>query len=254
MDEIERKQCSNPNCIHGKEYQPVTNFRKDASKSDGYRTRCKDCDAAYVKNNHDTIIKKDRARYQKRKKAVLKQKKEYENQPAKYDTYYEKLHTFDECQRDPKDPDLLQVRCKYCGNWFNPTMAEVRRRIQAITSGFANKRGEANLYCSDGCKRACPIYGQVKYPKGFKNNSSREVQPELRKMVLERDNWTCQKCGKSKEEHPDLELHCHHIFPLNEDPICSADIDNCETLCKECHNWIHMNVPGCGKHELRCSE
>ena len=116
------------------------------------------------------------------------------------------------------------------------------------------KKGEANLYCSEGCKRSCPTFGQKLYPKDFKQNSSREVQPELRKMVLERDNWTCQKCGKSKEDFPELELHCHHIFPLNENPVESADMDNCITYCKECHKWIHKNVPGCGYAEMKCSE
>ena len=23
-------------------------------------------------------------------------------------------------------------------------------------------------------------------------------------------------------------------------------------LCKECHKWVHMNVPGCGYSELKC--
>jgi 5-methylcytosine-specific restriction endonuclease McrA len=48
-------------------------------------------------------------------------------------------------------------------------------------------------------------------------------------MVFERDNYKCVKCG---EEKP---LHCHHIDPVKGNPIESADIDNCITLCKKCH-------------------
>ena len=40
----------------------------------------------------------------------------------------------------------------------------------------------------------------------------------------------------------------------NEDPVCSADVDNCITVCVDCHQWIHTHVPGCGYGELRCSE
>lgn len=84
---------------------------------------------------------------------------------------------------------------------------------------------------------------------------SRDDQPQLRDLVLERDNYTCQRegCGKSLADDPDLKLVCHHVFPLNEDPVCSADVDNCITVCVDCHKWIHTHVPGCGYAELRCS-
>jgi len=64
-------------------------------------------------------------------------------------------------------------------------------------------------------------------------------------MVLKRDDYTCQKCGSEEI------LHCHHIFPLNENPVMSADINNCITLCKSCHKLAHK-IPGCGYHEMRC--
>jgi len=79
------------------------------------------------------------------------------------------------------------------------------------------------------------------------------VQPELRKLVLLRDNYTCQKCNTSKEDNPDLELHCHHIDPVINNPIESADIDNCITLCKLCHKEIHKTISGCGFNELKCN-
>ena len=205
-------------------------------------------------DNRDRILE-DRQEYRKKNAdKIAKRKKIANNLPAEYKRYYEKLSPYDPCRQDPDNPELLQVRCKYCNKWLNPTRLAVRCRIAAIKHGFKNKKGEANLYCSDGCKRSCPTFGQKLYPKDFKQNTSREVQPELRKMVLERDNWTCQKCGKSKDDFPELELHCHHIFPLNENPVESADIDNCITYCKECHKWIHKNVPGCGYAEMKCSE
>ena len=205
------------------------------------------------RDNHKEDIKEYKANYyEENKDNVSKKQKEYNESLALYDSCADKLMIYEEVQKDKDNSDLLQVRCKYCGRWFNPTNLQVKNRLASINSGFIN--GERNFYCSDSCKKSCPSYRQRKYPKGFKQNTSREVQPELRKMVLARDNWTCQKCGKSKDEFPELELHCHHMFPINEDPVGSADMDNCITYCKECHKWVHMNVPGCGYNEMKCSE
>ena len=67
-----------------------------------------------------------------------------------------------------------------------------------MKKGNNDNQGEARLYCTDQCKYACPTYYQHLYPKGHKTATSREVQPELRQMVLARDNYTCQNCNKYK--------------------------------------------------------
>ena len=73
---------------------------------------------------------------------------------------------------------------------------------------------------------------------------SREVQPELRAMVLKRDKYTCQKCECTKK------LQCHHIIPVAYDPLLSADMDNCITYCKKCHKKAHQQ-PGCTLADIR---
>ena len=144
---------------------------------------------------------------------------------------------------------LLQVKCAYCGKWFIPTITRVRNRIAALNMDNDGRRcGESRFYCSNNCKKSCPTFGQHKYPKEFKPATSREVQPELRQLVLERDDYTCQKCGKTVDE---IQIHCHHIDPVSQNPIESADIDNCITFCKDCHKWVHKQS-GCKYHELRC--
>ena len=230
---------------------------KDKAKQKEYYEKNKERLLAYHKkyreDHKDAVKKKVSECYDKNKEKYNKRKREYANSPAEYDIFIDKISPYEECQRDPENQELIQVRCKYCGRWFNPTNDQLRHRLTALNCEITGRtHGESNLYCSEACKKSCPTYGQILYPKDFKQNTSREVQPELRKMVLARDNWTCQKCGKSKDEIPELILHCHHIFPLNEDPIRSADIDNCETLCKECHEWKHKNIPGCSYPELKC--
>lgn len=139
-----------------------------------------------------------------------------------------------ETKRDPKDKDVLNVKCFYCDSWFRPLLYSVKNKCFAITQ---TDKGECNFYCSDSCKQNCSTYNRQKYPKGFKVDTSREVQSELRKMRFKIDNYQCQVCFANKN------LHCHHYEGIEINPIESADIDNCITLCKKCHKELHK-IPG----------
>lgn len=55
-----------------------------------------------------------------------------------------------------------------------------------------------------------------------------------RTAVFERDNYTCQKCGKKGGR-----LHAHHINPFSEYPEKRLDVNNGITLCIYCHNNLH---------------
>ena len=123
----------------------------------------------------------------------------------------------------------------------------VNNRITALEGKSNSPGAEYRLYCSDQCKQECPIYAKQKYSAEENNTNkySREVQPELRQMVFERDNWTCQKCDSTES------LHCHHVEGIRWEPIESADIDKCITFCKTCHKEAHKKE-GCGYNDLRC--
>ncbi len=225
---------------------------------DKIREQRKDYFKKYSEENRERLSEQKRQYYQDNKERIKANVSKRNKSPAPYDLFFEKLNKYNECRRDPNNPELLQVRCKYsgCQKWFNPTIQQCWDRYKHI---LGKERTSSEMYCSDECKSLCPIYRKQKYPEGqspHKTNNNREVQAELRELVLARDNYTCQHegCHKSQAEFPDLKLVCHHIFPLNEDPVGSADIDNCITVCEECHRWIHKNVPGCGTAELRCSK
>jgi 5-methylcytosine-specific restriction endonuclease McrA len=266
----------------------IIEFHKCSNNKDGYKNICKKCrslesklryeenkekrkeqNKEYYRNNKDKCtkapkayreankkrLKEKRREYQRKNRShfneyskaqyhskkgkayrdanrhiILQKSKEFGNSLLTKDSFiYQKIKKYEDAITDCNDEKLIQIRCTYCGKYYNPKISEVQCRLKAINGTI---KGESRLYCSDNCKKA----------------TSREVQPQLRQLVLERDAWKCQKCGKSVDE---VQLHCHHILPLNESPIESADMDNCITLCKKCHKLVHK-LPDCAYHELRC--
>lgn len=163
-----------------------------------------------------------------------------------YDTHKDTLSLYEDIRKQ-EGTEVLEVKCTYCGQWFAPTRIAVNSRLMAINN---LNRGEGRFYCSENCKQACPTYGQKKYPKGFKHTTSREVSTYLRQIVLKRDNWTCQICGRTSKE---AQLHVHHMDPASQNPMFQNDIDSCVTLCKKCHAMVHSRR-GCRYVDLRCKE
>jgi len=60
-----------------------------------------------------------------------------------------------------------------------------------------------------------------------------------RKQVFERDDYTCQICGKRG-----VELHPHHIKKRSEYPELKYDVNNGITLCNSCHAKVHNYKKG----------
>ncbi len=131
---------------------------------------------------------------------------------------------------------------------MNPNNQEISDRIR----GTNNIGRECRFYRSDECKCECNIYGQIKFPKGYKR-ASLEVNPEFRKMIFELDNYECQRCGRNKLEDNTVTLHCHHIEGKALNPMIDCDEYNGITFCKACHAWIH-SFPGCRYVDLQREE
>ena len=51
---------------------------------------------------------------------------------------------------------------------------------------------------------------------------------KVRRLVLDRDGWRCQTCGKV------WRLECDHIIPLEKGGAV-YDLANLQTLCRGCH-------------------
>lgn len=252
------------------------NFRSKTKNKTFYLKECRKCNEEYLgdkkscfcsnicaKKDHIVTNEvrekisnsnkgKNKGRFLKEKSSFWKGGYYLKNIPT-YDTYAYQIDWIEECRRNVNDSNILEVKCAYCGKWFVPTRNNVTHRIQYL-KGNKKYKGEHKFYCSDGCKKECPIYGKqplwieredaIRVGRLYWTELNREVQPELRQMVFERDKYACQKCENT--EH----LHCHHILPASIEPIESADIDNCITYCKKCHKEVHQK-DGCRYRQLK---
>ena len=73
----------------------------------------------------------------------------------------------------------------------------------------------------------------MNYPESEKIRKSSEYIL-WRKSIYKRDDFICQKCGKSGGK-----LNAHHIFNFADYPELRLAIDNGITLCKKCHLKFH---------------
>lgn len=174
------------------------------------------------------------------KEEILSNRKNYSNGYANYLTYKDQL-TLEEAPNSCGD--LLEVKCANCREYFKPKQMHVNKRIQCLKGNY---NGESRLYCSESCKSNCSIYNKQGIMDYTTYVDRRPLQNQWSKLVKERDDNTCQICGVKENI-----IIAHHIEPVSQNPIESADIDNGITLCKTCDKKVHQ-LPGCTYHDLRC--
>lgn len=130
------------------------------------------------------------------------------------------------CSRDCADK-LRRTKvdrvCLNCGVAF-----------QVNPSQFTRYKG-AGKYCS----RKCASEGRVKEtankpPPDKWGRTRRAADKEWQKAVRERDNYTCQRCGKYEAL-----IHTHHVAPRSRRPDLKHDVANGKCLCGSCHQWVH---------------
>lgn len=81
--------------------------------------------------------------------------------------------------------------------------------------------------------------------KGGVTSSSRKERilfgQTIRKLVLERDNYTCQICEARNGNGKNVYLEVDHIQPWAEYVEGRFSMNNCRTLCMACHYKITFN-------------
>ncbi len=156
----------------------------------------------------------------------------------------------------------------YRNKYFNPTKSEaVRKKTSSSRKGKLGLRGECHwnwqgkklivLHCEDCGKplktKPWGKQGKVKYcpvcrskgersvhwkggttPQRMKESMTNEYK-EFVKAVLQRDNYTCQRCNRKNGGGWVIKLHVHHIKSYAENPKLRFEISNGITLCEVCH-------------------
>lgn len=143
-------------------------------------------------------------------------------------------------------------KCKTCNKLYYLSLSKTEQKFCSMDC-YLNRPGKYSIcpickkrmYSSrKTCSVACMSIAYKTQLKGENNpnwkggNFSREnslISSNLRKEILQRDNFRCQSCGaKDWEKKPSL-LHIHHIIEFENKG--TQDPSNLITLCFVCH-WV----------------
>lgn len=113
-----------------------------------------------------------------------------------------------------------QLTCEQCHRLFD-------------THPYKIREGKGK-YCSLDCYRAA--IANPDRPEQTKERFTREYK-EWKRAVLERDNFTCQKCGLSGAKGAYVEAH--HFKPFIDYPELRTELSNGIALCLNCHHETH---------------
>lgn len=169
----------------------------------------------------------------------------------------------EECGREYKVPSCEVEDSQFCSrscvnkDW----MVEAKNR-ECDECGTSFKRKSCNIkgdhvFCSDSCYRSwiSDRYdgeGNPMYIHGNHTHSYGENWPEQRRKAITRDEYTCQSCGMTRDEHYEKtgrDLEIHHKIPISKfDEAEDANyLSNLITLCRSCH-------PHASEHPLSYTE
>jgi len=244
-------------CTKCQQFKSFAEFA-NAITPDGKTHQCKICTNKRFQENPN--VKRDYRKIynQENQEKIQEYNKKRNISPAKFDTFAHKIQLYHNIRRDPEDQELIQVKCKLCKKWFNPTVIQIDNRYYAINGKMGSVGTENHMYCSQTCKNMCPLYNshsndlivQDLIQSGYSSiiNSQTRIQSTIRKFVISKfgEPDYCEKCGKSKEVS---ELELHHIEPVAISNILEADVDNLIWLCSECHINSH-HIDGCRSCQL----
>lgn len=163
------------------------------------------------------------------------------------------------CNQEYTPKGSSQKACNGCKDEYHRVKRAEYRRAKRDAVG-APRKGDM-LSCEDcgtqfeytagpqrKCK-SCRYDARVSYTRKWaKENETKNKQYRQkakdnydfggnRIKALERDNYTCQRCGTNEK------LHIHHIDGRGTTtPRCERNnaLDNLQTLCCSCHTTVHM--------------
>lgn len=90
-------------------------------------------------------------------------------------------------------------------------------------------------YCDEchECYSLPPIIDRAGQPIVFAKGERAKMNDSLRWKVMERDEFMCQICGRSRMKGDDIKLHVDHKMPIAKGG--KTELDNLWTLCASCN-------------------
>lgn len=136
-----------------------------------------------------------------------------------------------QCMADGYDKKVTTT-CAYCGE-------DVKKARSVYESNEKN-------YCGNPCMYAHQVGENApNWRGGCDKFTATPEGREWRETVFQRDDYTCQDCGKHS-----CRLNAHHIEGRAKAPEKAADPDNGETLCLPCHAKAHFEAGEMGAYRL----
>jgi hypothetical protein len=165
----------------------------------------------------------------------------------KKDSFPKVIGICKECGGDivAKDRTFVKETRKFCSyscrtSWRNAHTPKTPRQIASIIKIGKMWKGRKRSL-SDRLNKSEIFKGDKShFWKGGLTDKNRLLRnsfeaKEWRRLVYERDNYTCQMCGARSGKGVRVNLEADHIKPWSKYPELRFDINNGRTLCKSCH-------------------
>lgn len=124
--------------------------------------------------------------------------------------------------KQPRREDLFAPLSKYSGAFYEYRFGTWNNALEKFVA-YINK--EENYSLEDLKK--------LEINPNTQHKTNRSINLQLRFIVMKRDNFKCQKCGRSPATDPSIILHIDHIKPWAKGG--ETILENLQTLCSVCN-------------------
>lgn len=138
--------------------------------------------------------------------------------------------------RQPKYGEVISPLSKFNGSTYARRFGSWQRALEAFVDYINNIEDDSEEVEIEESQLISinPVQKNKNSIKKIKvKRTSRNINLRLRFMILQRDNFTCKKCGQSPAKNPNVILHVDHIIPWSKEG--ETVVENLETLCKDCN-------------------
>ena len=139
--------------------------------------------------------------------------------------------------RQPKYGEVIKPQSKFHGATYGRRFGSWTTALNAFIE-YVNSENPIEETALDS-SHLIPLYVSNGIPNpGVKEiktkRTSRNINLRLRWKILQRDRFSCRKCGRSPAKDLNVILHVDHIIPWSKDG--ETLINNLETLCDKCNS------------------